>query len=181
MPHYFGADFHLCDPRVIKYRKHFRTLGYHDEFICDTVLKDLRKHDTLSMVGDCVINKQSLELIKKFPCRKVLYLGNHEMEKGINFNDLVGIIDEIRGTRNWSSHFNVGHVPPHPDHRRNKVIIHGHLHEIIIPDPKYINVSLEATKYRLIQAEEIISGDYRTYREPAGTQEEILTAMEEGH
>ena len=180
MPHYFIADLHLCDPRVIKYREDFRTLGYHDEFICDTVLKNLRKNDTFSMVGDCIINDKSLELIKKFPCRKILYLGNHDLERRLSFSDLIGIVDDIRGTRNWSSHFNVGHVPCHPDHRRNKVIIHGHLHDVIIPDPNYINVSLDATGFRLIQAEEIIEGTYRTYRDPAKSIEEIMTAIAEG-
>ena len=118
------------------------------------------------MVGDCLVGRSSLELIKKFPCRKRLIAGNHDFEKGIRFSDLVGVVDEVHSSYKWRSRFNIVHIPPHADHLRNKIIIHGHLHEVIIPDPRYINVSLEATGFRLIQAEEIIQGSYRSYRVP---------------
>ncbi|ASU03523.1 putative serine/threonine protein phosphatase [Erwinia phage vB_EamM_RisingSun] len=166
MPHFLGADFHLCDPSSLKYRKQFPSLGYHDEYVCDVVLAKLRPNDLLTMVGDCLVGKGAIELIKKFPCRKRLIAGNHEFEKGINFADLVGVVDEIHSSYKWRGRFNIVHIPPHPAHLRGKTIIHGHLHEVIIPDPRFINVSLEATGYRLVQAEEIITGEYRSYRIP---------------
>lgn len=55
--HLLGGDFHLGDPSIVRYRKQFPTLGYHDEFICDTVLAPLRKHDLLTMVGDCLVKE----------------------------------------------------------------------------------------------------------------------------
>lgn len=173
MPHFFGADFHLSDPRIIKYREQFPTLGYHDEYFMDVVLAKLRPVDLLTMVGDCVINEKSLALIKKLPCRKILLMGNHDLERRINFSDLVGVVDEVKSSWKWRKRFNVIHIPPHPDHLRGKHIVHGHLHEDIIPDPRYISVSMEATDYRLIQAEEILDGSYRTFRLPEKTATDI--------
>ena len=161
--HYLVGDLHLGDPSVIKYRKQFPTLGYHDQYICDEVLAPLNKHDLLTMVGDCLVGSSSLELIKKFPCRKRLVMGNHDTEKKFNFSDLVGVVDEVVSSYN-SKGFTVTHIPIHPLHLRGRRNIHAHLHDQIIEDPRYVGVSLEQTGYKLITIEEILTGEYRTFR-----------------
>lgn len=163
--HLLGGDFHLGDPSIVRYRKQFPTLGYHDEFICDTVLAPLRKHDLLTMVGDCLVGAESYNLIKKFPCRKILILGNHEFEKQkTHFSQLVGVVDEIRAIWKWRSGFSIRHEPVHPLQLRGRVCVHAHTHENVIPDPRYICLSLEQTNFRLIQAEEILEGTFTTYQ-----------------
>ncbi len=161
---YFVADLHAGDKSIIKYRPQFPTLGYHDEFIMD-LLSKLKPNDELEMVGDCIVGRHMLEEFKKLPCRKRLIVGNHDFEKGIRWNDLLGVVDDIQGGYRWKGHpYWITHIPVHADHLRGRLNIHGHLHEVIIPDKRYINVSLEASGMRLVSHEEILDGSYRTYR-----------------
>lgn len=161
---YFVADLHLGDPSALKYRPEFRSLGYHDEFMLN-LLSQLKPNDELNMVGDCLVGKHILADIKKIPCKKRLIIGNHDFEKSIKWNDLIGVVDDIQGGYRWPRHpYWITHIPVHPHHLRGRLNIHGHLHDDIIPDTRYINVSVEASKFRLVSHEEILDGRYRTYR-----------------
>ncbi|UVD41928.1 putative metallo-dependent phosphatase [Klebsiella phage KPN8] len=163
---YFAGDFHLGDPSIIKYRKQFKTVKEHDEFIADTILVKPRDHDILTIVGDGFIKPESLFILKKFPYKKHLIPGNHCMEKGVKVTDLAAFFDVVTGSFKWKSGFFVSHEPQHPDHLRGRINIHAHLHDKVIEDERYIGVSLEQTGYRLIHHDEILSGSYRTYRAP---------------
>ncbi len=162
---YFTADLHVGDPNVIKYRKQFSTLKEHDDFIFDELLTKLTKKDVLTVVGDGFISLESLWRLKKLPFRKELVLGNHCLEKGVKFRDLVNVFSRVEGMFHWKG-YTVSHGPLHPDHLRGRRCIHGHLHEVIVKDPRFINVSLEAADYKLIHHDDILKGRYRTYRLP---------------
>jgi calcineurin-like phosphoesterase family protein len=161
---YFVADIHAGDPSITKYRKQFQTLAEHDAMIWE-LLASATKNDIVTFVGDCFIKPHTLDILRKLPFKKELVAGNHCFEKGVRFSDLVGIMDRIDGVRKWK-HFWLSHAPLHPHHLRNRLNIHGHLHEVIIPDRRFINVSLEASGYRLVSHEEILDGSYRTYSKP---------------
>lgn len=165
MSRYFCADLHMGDPNVVKYRPRFASLKEHDEFICDVVFSPLRKWDILTVAGDGFISKAALHSLKKFLFKVQLIPGNHCLEKGVTVQDLAEAIDSLQGPMKWKR-FWVTHFPCHPDHLRGKMNIHGHLHDVIIPDPRYINVSLETAGYRAIHHDEILSGSYRTFRQP---------------
>lgn len=162
---YFIADLHIGDPSALKYRPQFVSLGYHDEFMLN-LLANLKPNDEVDFVGDCFVKPYVLPILAKMPFKKRLILGNHDLQKGIKWTDFVGVVDDIQGGYNWPGHpFWITHIPCHPDHLRGRLNIHGHLHDTIIPDIRFINVSVEATGYRLVDHEEILDGSYRTSRE----------------
>lgn len=164
--HYFVADMHLGDRAIIKKRPQFVTLGYHDEYVWN-LLSNLKANDEVTFVGDCFVGRECPEILKKFPFKKRLIIGNHDFEKGLHYKDFIDIIDEFEGGWRWAKHpYVVTHYPVHPIGLRQRLNIHGHTHDTIIPDQRYINVSLEASGYRLVTHEEILSGDYRTFRNP---------------
>jgi len=162
--HYFCADMHIGDKSILQQRPQFVTLGYHDEFMWN-LLADVKANDEVTFVGDCFVGAECPDILRKFSFKKRLVVGNHDFERKLHYRDFDGILDHIEGSWRWPRHpFLVSHFPVHEMALRQRLNIHGHLHEKIIPDTRYINVSMEAAGYRLVSHEEIIDGSYRTFR-----------------
>lgn len=158
-----GADLHIGHPNIINSRTRFSTLAEHDEFIWD-LIAPLRKHDTLILAGDCFFTYETLQQLKRFPCRKKLVLGNHDTEGSKRpMSWLVEVFDSVDLELKRPGGWVITHMPKHPVSLRGKINIHGHEHKTPIPDPRYVNISLEVAGYRFIQLEEITSGEYRTH------------------
>lgn len=160
--HYFCADMHIGDKNVLGYRPQFVTLGYHDEFMWD-LLSKVKPRDEVTFVGDCFVGVECPDILKKFSFKKRLVIGNHDFERKLHYTKFIDIIDDFEGGWRWAKHpYIVSHYPVHPLALRGRLNIHGHLHEQIIPDKRYINVSMEATNYKLVTHEQILDGTYRT-------------------
>jgi calcineurin-like phosphoesterase family protein len=85
------------------------------------------------------MDAEKLPLLKKLKGTKHLILGNHdeftlETYKPY-FNKIHGF---VRYKGMWLSH-----APIHPQELRGKVNVHGHNHKNVIPDERYICVSVE--------------------------------------
>lgn len=115
------------------------------------------------MAGDMFFTRESLYKLKKFPFKKILVIGNHCTDHEPDARDLVEVYDDVVESKKRGQ-FLITHSPRHPIALRGKINVHAHMHETIIQDERYINVSLESTGYRLVDFEEIRTGEFRTYR-----------------
>ena len=128
----------------------------------------VKEQDTVYFLGDVVINKKYLELVKRMNGRKILIRGNHDIFKDEDYRS-VGF-EQIHGVRVFVDKFILSHIPLHPDcvTERFKVNVHGHLHanEIMIdetlmsssyikPDPRYLCVCVEQTNFTPLHFDEV--------------------------
>ena len=142
----------------------------------------VRPQDTVYFLGDVVINKRYLELVKKMNGKKRLVRGNHDIFKDNEYRD-VGF-EQIHGVRVFVDKFIFSHIPLHPDcvTDRYRVNVHGHLHanqvmrevwcgewsdDTIPPilinadlfkreiDPRYLCVCVEQTNFTPLSFDEV--------------------------
>jgi calcineurin-like phosphoesterase family protein len=128
----------------------------------------VKEQDTVYFLGDVVINKKYLELVKRMNGRKILVRGNHDIFKDNDYRD-VGF-EQIHGVRVFVDKFILSHIPLHPDcvSERFRVNVHGHLHanqvmswqvidEDIVykPDPRYLCVCVEQTDFTPLHFDEV--------------------------
>ena len=134
----------------------------------------VKAQDTVYFLGDVVINKKYLELVKRMNGRKILIRGNHDIFKDEDYR-AVGF-EQIHGVRVFVDKFILSHIPLHPDcvTERFRVNVHGHLHanQIMIdetlissshtqpgsylhPDPRYLCVCVEQTDFAPLHFDEV--------------------------
>lgn len=132
------------------------------------------ENDTVYFLGDVVINKRYLELVKRMNGRKILVRGNHDIFKDRDFYN-VGF-EQIHGVRVFVDKWIFSHIPLHPDcvTGRFRVNVHGHLHgnqvmwqrntmtemagnwePVTEPDPRYLCVCVEQVNYTPVSFDEL--------------------------
>ena len=128
----------------------------------------VKEQDTVYFLGDVVINKKYLELVKRMNGRKILIRGNHDIFKDEDYRE-VGF-KQIHGVRVFVDKFILSHIPLHPDcvTERFRVNVHGHLHAnqvmswqiidedpVYKPDPRYLCVCVEQTNFTPLHFDEV--------------------------
>jgi calcineurin-like phosphoesterase family protein len=133
----------------------------------------VKEQDTVYFLGDVVINKKYLELVKRMNGRKILVRGNHDIFKDEDYRE-VGF-QQIHGVRVFVDKFILSHIPLHPDcvSERFRVNVHGHLHAnevmrtrtnmvhgymtglVTEPDPQYLCVCVEQTDFTPLHFDEV--------------------------
>ena len=112
--------------------------------------------DHVYHLGDVVINKKYLELVKQLTGHKRLVRGNHDIE---STNKLMEVgFKEIYGVRVFPSlKCILSHFPIHSEClRENWINVHGHTHSSNLSDRRYINVSVEQINYTPVLLEDIL-------------------------
>jgi len=149
MNNFWTSDLHLGHKGIIKYRKEFKTMEEHDNYIIDKILS-LPKKAVLHIVGDFIFDgKHYEEYIKRLSqkkCRIKLIMGNHDSLK-LYKEKIFEIQLPIYSFKNiW-----VSHIPIHPNELRKKNgNIHGHLHKEKINDKRYFNVNIDVNNYDFV-------------------------------
>lgn len=131
-------------------------------------------NDVVYHLGDVVINRKYLHLVKRLNGKKRLVRGNHDIFKDVDYTN-VGF-EALYGTRVFTDKFIMSHIPLHPDcvTTRFRVNVHGHLHANEVmqmydtgeyhggypvlerrPDPRYMCVSVEHTNFEPLSFEEV--------------------------
>lgn len=125
----------------------------------------VKQQDTVYFLGDVVINKRYLELVKRMNGRKILIRGNHDIFKDEEYRK-VGF-EQIHGVRVFVDKFIMSHIPLHPDcvTGRFRVNVHGHLHANQVTwnhptdgfgyDPRYLCVCVEQTDFAPLHFDEV--------------------------
>lgn len=148
------ADIHRGHKNIHKYRN-FDSNEEHDALIKENYHNVVTKRDIVFFLGDIAFTHEALAEIKTWQAfKKVLIVGNHDLERGITMQDLCNTYDEVYAFRRYKE-FWLSHCPIHPDELRGKVNIHGHVHDKTIDDERYFNVSMENINMSPINIEEI--------------------------
>ena len=158
---YFISDTHFGHKDIHKkFRTCFSSVQEHDEYIRDRILSTVGKRDTLYILGDVVIHKDSIDYLRDLVNRIEyvrIILGNHDNEKGRKGNPTVeelltlGGVASVQGAASYKDAW-LTHIPIHPSEFHRKVInIHGHLHDDFIEDNRYINVACESVNYTPVE------------------------------
>lgn len=142
----FSSDWHLAHATICNFRKEFSSVEAHYEEIKRNYLKTVTKRDKIFLLGDIAFSKDALNDVKEWPGKKVLIVGNHDLERGIVMQDLVDTYDEVYSFYRYKK-FWLSHCPIHEEELRSRLNIHGHTHSHLINDPRYLNVCLEHTEY----------------------------------
>lgn len=132
-----------------------------DETMIERWNAKVRPGDTIYHLGDVVIRKPALELVKRLNGRKILVRGNHDVYADKEYRE-VGF-EQIHGVRVFVDKFIMSHIPLHPDcvSARFRVNVHGHLHgnRVRLPDgnidARYFCVCVEHINYTPMSFDEI--------------------------
>lgn len=155
---WFISDIHAGHKNLTKWRP-FDTEEEHFNLVKENYHKVVTKRDHVYFLGDIAFNQERLWDISGWAGeKKILVCGNHDTEH-LHMRDLANAFDEVHSLVKYKE-FWLSHAPVHPDELRGKVNIHGHCHEHLIDDYRYINVCLEHTDYSPISLEKIRKGLY---------------------
>lgn len=146
---YIMSDLHLGHKNIHKFRDQFSSAEEHHEVVYDNLCSTITKRDVVYFLGDVAFDKHWLGKIKELQCvKKILVVGNHDIEHGISMKDVCETYDAVYGLYNKNKHW-LSHAPIHPDEIRQKVgICHGHTHSHLIDDDRYVNVCCEYIDYK---------------------------------
>ena len=160
----FLSDIHLDHPKALQIRGWFPTLKEYQEYVCDIWNDKVTPRTTIYLLGDIAFTWEGLSILKKLPGKKLLVAGNHDHTRN-STRDLLEVYDEIYGLHRHRSGLWLSHAPIHHSELRGKLNVHGHTHEKIIQDPRYINCCIEHLRDGPVDLELIRSGEYRTWRD----------------
>ncbi|USN15385.1 hypothetical protein KIKIMORA_02390 [Brevundimonas phage vB_BpoS-Kikimora] len=117
----------------------------------------VKPQDKVYFLGDVAITQKNLPLVGFMHGSKRLIRGNHDIFPTKKYQEF---FKEVYGVRVLTEFGGIvlTHVPIHPSQlRRFKVNVHGHLHDKVLEEPGYINVSVEQIDYRPIHIDEILA------------------------
>ena len=156
-----GVCRFTCDDGVTKIRP-WTDPDEMDEEMVKRWNETVKPNDKVYHLGDVVINRRCLQILRRLNGDKVLIKGNHDIFK---LQDYLPHFRDIRGYHVMNNMI-LSHVPVHPESfGRFRANIHGHLHQRRVMcevwgqmeiDPRYYNVSVEQTDFRPILFEEVL-------------------------
>lgn len=163
----FWSDLHLDHPKAYTFRPWFKSMEEHDEYMADTLAEAIGPRTIIKLLGDISVGRKGLETLKKIfsdaKCQRLLIMGNHDAERqGIKMRDLVDVYTDIQALTKQGRGFWLSHAPIHESELRGKKNIHGHIHQDVIRDPRYINVCVDYAKAP-VPFEDIVSGYYTSH------------------
>jgi calcineurin-like phosphoesterase family protein len=138
----------------------FDDINVMDECMVENWNKTVKPKDKIYHLGDVVINRKHLKVLKKLNGEKILIKGNHDIFK---LKDYAEYFKDIRGTHKLDKYYILSHFPVHPecinDYQWN---FHGHIHyKRVINEydeihPKYLNCCVEHWDYKPVSLDEAI-------------------------
>lgn len=147
----FISDLHFRHKNMA-IKRGFKDEFEHDNYLIDQWNKVVHKNDLTYILGDITMeSSEHYYLLDYLKGRKIVVLGNHD--KPNNILALLNYVDKIGGLIKYSQkNFPktwLSHCPVHESEFNNRVKynIHGHIHEKIIKDDRYINVCCEQIDY----------------------------------
>lgn len=147
------SDTHFGHANIIKYaNRPFDSVEEMNEALVENWNSVVKQGDKVYHLGDVTMNSKSLDIMSRLNGRKVLIKGNHDTQK-LKF--YTPHFYDIRGSHELGNYL-LTHIPVHESQRyRFTANIHGHLHDSLINNPFYVNVSVEQIDYTPIAFDEI--------------------------
>lgn len=125
-----------------------------DEALIQNWNNIVKPNDKVYHLGDVAMAKKNIAIMARLNGTKVLIRGNHDI---FNVKEYIPYFKDIRGSHKIDN-FIMSHIPIHKDSLTNRWCqgnIHGHMHNAVIDDPLYLNISVERINYTPIALEEI--------------------------
>ncbi len=155
---FFVSDTHFGHHNILAFEPDIfpqSNIDERDEFLIDLWNKTVSPNDKVWHLGDIAFNTR-LPLLNRLNGNfELLLMGNHEHK---NISHYVPYFKDVKATAEIKEiNAIVSHYPVHPSQldERYSVNIHGHLHKVNLPDPRYINISIEQTDLVPISYEEL--------------------------
>lgn len=126
-------------------KRGFKSAHEQDEFIIKNWNNQVSKRDLVYLLGDITMEKGDYSVLNRLSGRKRIIGGNHDMPQ--HSKQLMEYVESISGMVKYKG-FILTHCPIHESEiDRFRANIHGHIHDNVIEDARYINVSAEAIDY----------------------------------
>lgn len=144
------ADMHFGDDVVRKLnRSQFETVDEMNSFIMERWNKTVSNEDTVYVLGD-LGKKEYLSLYKRLNGKKILVLGNHDVEDigedpEIYLNN--GFLEVHNHHITYNDYIELSHEP-FPINSDYSINLHGHLHNANLDLKGYYNICLDLNFYK---------------------------------
>jgi calcineurin-like phosphoesterase family protein len=155
---YIISDLHLGHEKMANLRG-FNSSIEHDLYLKNCWNSIVNKGDTTWILGDISMEKKIFyKTLSELNGIKKVVLGNHDMPKPSHNLELLKYVNSIGGVvTDRENRYIMTHVPVHESElNRYRINIHGHLHEDLINDPRYVNVSCEQVNYTPVLLNDIL-------------------------
>lgn len=113
----------------------------HDQWFIENWNMTVGKRDPVYVLGDVAFNRDAVQVFKHLRGDKKLILGNHD-EYAVDHYLAAGF-DIKPSLYKYRKTFWLSHAPIHPTELRGLPNIHGHIHDNVIEDERYLNVCAE--------------------------------------
>ena len=142
---YIISDLHFGHTNLAVHRG-FKDSDEQDELIIANWNSVVGKNDMTWILGDIGMESKShYHLLDRLNGNKRVILGNHDSPKHVP--ELLKYVNNVGSMVKYKGYL-LTHCPIHPiEMEKFNINIHGHMHEEIIPDDRYINVSCEVLNY----------------------------------
>lgn len=159
---FFISDPHFGHKGIISFNnkqgtkiRPFKSVEEMDELIIQKWNKTVREVDKVYVLGDIAMNRKCIKTIDKCNGKKILVRGNHDIFK---LEDYTPFFKDVRAYKVFPKYRIIcSHIPIHDSQFfRFKLNIHGHLHQNLIDDDRYLNVCMEQTNFTPVSLEEIL-------------------------
>lgn len=164
---WFISDTHFGHENIIKFTddkgdriRPFNSVEEMDEKMVENWNRVVRPQDRIYHLGDVAINRRCLAILSRLNGKKVLIKGNHDIFK---LKDYTEFFEDIRAYKVFPKYGVIcSHIPVHPNQleARFKLNIHGHMHQNVIKDSRYVNICVEHTDYTPVSLEMILAAQH---------------------
>lgn len=154
MTSFFCADTHFQHPKIWKPRE-FDSLEEHDETIVQNWNNTVSDSDKVYFLGDVIFGgeKPDYSVLRRLKGKIFLIAGNHDTR--LKLVEMSKIFHAVMGSFEISKKI-LTHIPVHDSQMdRWTHNIHGHLHDYMIFDDRYVCVSMEQIGMKPIAYEEL--------------------------
>lgn len=165
---WFISDTHFFHENILNFKdndgnliRHFYDAVEMNERMIENWNARVKPQDKVYHLGDVAVGvkeqKAFTELMHRLNGHKRLCLGNHDHIRSPAYQ-VFEKIDLWTGGRFKSWNFVCSHIPLRHDQMRDgDYNVHGHIHQNLIDDPRYINVCVEHTDYKPVHMDEILA------------------------
>lgn len=154
---FYISDLHIGHKNIAK-RRGFGSIQEHDQYIFHKWNETVSINDTVYILGDLTMDSGDYKWLAKLNGEKIVILGNHDKWKHTKL--LLPFVKGLSGGfkfRHNAKSILFTHYPVHPfELQFVDINIHGHIHDNIIGDDRYINLSAEVIDYTPLTIEQII-------------------------
>lgn len=156
------SDTHFGHKNILTFKdssgnltREFPNVEAMDEYMVANWNKVVRPEDRVYHLGDVVMNRRCLPILNRLNGRKVLIKGNHDIFK---LRDYTPYFEDIRSYKVLPKNkLILSHIPIHiyDLNARFQFNGHGHLHQNVIQDYRYINLCVEKINYTPMDLEDL--------------------------